>query len=94
MPTHKQVTIQIRAPKGDDPGQISFGYYTLEGDVLIMTDGEKPVRRASADLVTHQLKPGEDPDAVARRLTKDFRRHIHGDTDFDRPLNYKKGYWL
>jgi len=94
MPTHKQVTVQVRGPRGDDPGQISYGYYTIEGDLLIMTDGEKPVRRMNGDLVTRRLKPGDDPDAVARLLTKDFRRHIHGDTDFDRPLNYKKGCWL
>ena len=95
MPTHKRVTIQIRAPKEDDPGQISYGYYTIEGDVLTMTDSEKPVRRTNGDLVTDRLQPGDDPDAVARRLTKEFRRHIHGDdAGFNRLLNYKRGGWL
>jgi hypothetical protein len=92
----KEVTAILSNPTGrDEVGQITYGFYTIEGQKLTMTDGEgTPVRRKNGDLVQHTLGEGENPDDVARRLTKDFRRHIHGDSpDFNRPLSYPKRGW-
>jgi hypothetical protein len=50
--------IQIRAPKGDDPGKVLEGHYNLIGDTVILVDrsgkavandGEKFSRWLSAD---------------------------------------------
>ena len=33
-PEIHKVTITITQPKGGDPGQVTFGYYTIDGDLL------------------------------------------------------------
>lgn len=68
------------------------GYYTLDGDVLTMTDRRgSPVRNiSSGEKYVHTLKPGQDPYQVASLLTLKIRHMLHGDTvsGFNRPLNY------
>ena len=61
-----------------------------------MTDSHgTPVRRATGDQVTHELKDGEDADTWARILTRQFRQHIHGDRKpgFSGPLRYPRTCW-
>ena len=90
MTVHR-VIVQLRAPAPGYPGQVSDGYYAIEGDTLVMTyaNGE-PV---SEDQFRHRLRPGDDPNAVAGELTKLVRRHLLGlsaDSEaFGRPLGYQ-----
>jgi hypothetical protein len=86
-----KVTVQIRGPEGDDPGQVSVGYYTLDGQVLTMTDGEgRPVRRGNGEQYIHRLQEGEGAQAVAKRLTREVRLMARGETvaGFHRKLNF------
>jgi hypothetical protein len=89
MTVHR-VIIQIRRPSGDDPGQVSEGYYVVHDGVLTMTheDGQ-PV---SPDQFRHTLKAGDDPAAIAGMLTRRVRRFMLGITEteeaFNRPLGY------
>lgn len=85
-----RVIIFLRHPSGSDPGQASTGYYTIDGDQLVMThpDGE-PV---SPDQFRHKLKAGDDPNAIAGILTRQVRNFMRGissaEEAFGRPLNY------
>jgi hypothetical protein len=93
MPDPKvyKIIVQIRAPEGDDPGQVTNGYYTLDGQVLTMTDGDgRPVRRGNGEQYIHRLQEGEGAAAVARRLTREVRTMARGETvsGFHRKLNY------
>lgn len=88
--TVKQVSVQIRRPSGDDPGQVTVAYYVLRGDELVMTRGDgTPV---DADRFTHKLRPGDSPDAIAGVLGKQIRREALKITEeqerFYAPLDY------
>jgi hypothetical protein len=99
MPTpevHK-VTVQLEKPSRRYPsGKVTFGYYTLVDDLLTMTD---PNGGAAEDgtgkRYTHKLMPGEDANAIAKRLTKQLRQELRGGPnappgDFHRKINYPK----
>lgn len=87
--TINRVIIQLRRPSGDDPGQISEGYYTVEHGVLVMTHADgRPVN----DEFRHTLKAGDEPAAIAGMLTRRVRRFMLGISEaeeaFNRPLRY------
>jgi hypothetical protein len=93
MPKVEQVCIQIARPDGDYPGQVSYGFYTVEGKKLTMTDSEGvPVRRRNGGLVQHELRDGENSQSIASVLTRQFRNHLQGDglRDFGKKLVYPK----
>jgi hypothetical protein len=88
-----RVWVQIRKPDGDgDHGQVSEGFYIVEGATLIMTRGDgSPVDER---LYRHELRDGENPEPIARMLTKTIRRQKLGLGDdspdgFNRPLRYR-----
>ncbi|WP_340672549.1 hypothetical protein [Bradyrhizobium ottawaense] len=86
----KQVSVQIRRPSGDDPGQVTLAYYVLRGDELVMTRGDgTPV---DAERFTHKLRHGDDPNAIAGVLGKQIRREALKITEeqerFYAPLDY------
>jgi len=93
MPEQVIVTIRNPAPGVvGDAGQVTYGYYVVEGDRLTMTDSTGKVirRRSNGEPYTHKLEPGEDPRRVAGRLTKRIREMLHGDDlgGFHRRLTY------
>jgi len=88
MTTHS-VTVQVRAPKDGDPGQVTEGFYKLQDGYLQMTyrDGrmlENPLYRV-------RLHDGADPAAIARSLTHSIRRELSGEQveGFTRDLSYR-----
>lgn len=86
----RRVVIQLRKPSDRDVGLVSFGFYVIDGETLIMTyaTGE-PV---SPDQFRHTLKAGDDPNAIAGVLTRQCRRFLLGISEaeeaFGRPLGY------
>jgi hypothetical protein len=96
------VTVQIKAPSRDHPGQVCHGCYTLTDGVVTLTDRDgHPVQDAHGRQYTRKLGPGStvaDADIAARSLTKEFRLALLSKTlsgeRFSRPLNYPKRGWL
>lgn len=99
MTVHR-VIVQIRRPSEFDRGQVTEGFYVIEGDTLMMTapDGG-PIMGSDGlpvdpDQFRHVLKPGDEPGAIAGMLTKKVRRHILGISEtqesFGRSLIYEK----
>jgi hypothetical protein len=79
---HK-VTIQIRAPKGNFPGEVAEGWYCIVDGCLVMTDAAgKPI-----DSEKHYLKAGEDARIKACRLVRQ-RRNGSGPRGFSDKLAY------
>jgi hypothetical protein len=95
------VTIQIKAPRGDDPGQVCHGCYTLTDGVVTLTDRDgHPVQDAHGRQYSRKLSPGAtvaDADIAGRSLTKEFRLALLGKTPsnerFSRPLEYRDRGW-
>jgi hypothetical protein len=80
------VTIQLERPRGQFPGKIGTGIYTVEdGTVLLVDQNGSPIDRVRYG---RKLKPGEDAKAVACVLT---RQRLSGkSTSFNRPIQYPK----
>ena len=95
-PEVKQVYIDIRPPRGNDPGQVSFGFYTLVDGVVTMTDQKgEPVHDDAGKVYTAKLAPNDDHQVIAGRLTRQLRDALRGKKDlppagFGAPLNYPK----
>jgi len=73
------VTVQIKRPKGDDPGQVAHGAYIIEGDKLTMTTPRgKPERDLEGRTYTHRLADKDNPQAIAAVLTRQLRGALKG----------------
>jgi hypothetical protein len=82
----RSVWITTRQPQGDgDPGRCEIGFYKIEKGVVVMCDedGHSTGKRLA-------LGPGDDPDRVAKRLTREQWLRRGGESDFNRPLNYSR----
>jgi hypothetical protein len=93
-----RVTIILSNPSSREPtGRVSYGFYKVENNKVILTDAEgTPVRRATGDVVAHKLKDGEEAHHRAWLMAREFRRHIHGDRKdgFTGPIVYPPGkFW-
>jgi hypothetical protein len=78
----QSVLIQVRAPSGNDPGELAEGHYVVQGDVVTLVDpAGKPIEG-----IEPQALDGEDPKWVARRLTRERWEATRG--GFNRRLNY------
>jgi hypothetical protein len=90
----QKVTVQISPARDNDPGSVTFGYFKIDADgVLIMTDGDGvPVRRQNGEYYKHRLEPDDNPRAIAAKLTREIRRMAHGETvaGFHQKLEYPK----
>jgi hypothetical protein len=65
------VTIRPSDPDSGDPGSARFGYYTVEGDLLTMTnEAGVPLKNDRDELVTATLEEGSDARAIASVLTR------------------------
>jgi hypothetical protein len=73
-----QVITQTVAPKKGYPlGQVAYGYYTIAGDVVTMTDRHgNAADDGTGKRYTHKLAAGEDARSVAARMTKELRNAL------------------
>jgi hypothetical protein len=97
MPEVHSVYATVRNPNPSNPndqGQVTTGYYTLADGVLTMTDSNGVAVRDlnSGEKITQKIGAGEDPRAVAGRLTLKIYRMLRGETEqaaaFNRPISY------
>jgi len=91
---------QVRAPRGDDPGTVVEGAYTVTNNVVTLTDRQGvPVRDGDGNVYKKKVEHGDTAKAVAARMTKNLRLSLRGKDGrvggFDRgPLVYPKLGWL
>jgi hypothetical protein len=90
-----QVFVEVKPPKGNDPGQVSRGYYLIKDGLLTMTDAKgNPAQDDSGKIYTAKLQPNDDANVIAGRLTRKLRDALLGKTKdrppsgFRGPLNY------
>ena len=88
MPEVRSVIAQIRPANPGDTGQITTGYYIVDGDQLIMThpDGA-PVDEFR---YRHTLSPTDREKTIAAIFTKQIRTEMLGEVvpGFTRSLDY------
>jgi hypothetical protein len=87
----QRVIAYVQQPTANDPvGQVTEGFYKVDGDVLIMTDREgKPMRNElNGEIWSRKLEPDANPRTAARVLTLQIRGSLRGISDFHRPINY------
>jgi hypothetical protein len=88
------VTIRPSDPETGDPGSARFGYYTVEGDLLTMTDENgTPIKNGRDEMITAVLEDGSDARAIASVLTRN-RSRGSGMRGFEKgALRYPDGGW-
>ena len=83
--------IQIRAPKGRDPGKVLEQHYKVIGDTVMLVDPSGKPLISDDQKYSRKLAPGDSAKQVAAQL---LRQHYNatrsGPRDFNRPLNYPK----
>ena len=91
----RQVIVTIKPPKGNYPGQVTYGWYTLQDGVVTLTDRKgNPAGEETGRKFTHKLAPGEDARAIACKLTKELRQALRDNSasvaGFEGKINYPK----
>jgi hypothetical protein len=84
MPEIKECWITTRQASPTDPGAGEIDFYFIENGVLKMcSESGKP------NGVTHKLEQGDDPNQIARRLTRDaWRKKTKELGSFNRQIVY------
>jgi hypothetical protein len=86
------VFIQIRAPRGTDPGKVLEGNYKVIGDTVVLVNkAGKPLVSEDDERFSRNLAPGESPkQAAAQMLRRHYNTTQTGPRDFNRRLSYPK----
>jgi len=81
--------IQIRAPKGNDPGKVLERHFKVIGDTVFLVDESGKVLASDGEKFSRKLNEGDNPKQVASQL---LRQHYNatrtGPRDFNRPISY------
>jgi hypothetical protein len=72
------VFIQIRAPKGHDPGKVLEGHYNIIGDTVFLVDKTGKPLTSEDQKYSRKLTAGEAPKQVAAQLLRLHHRHGSG----------------
>ena len=88
------VTIRPSDPETGDPGSARFGYYTVDGELLTMTDENgTPIKNDQDQMITAVLESPTTAHAVASVLTRN-RSRGSGMRGFEKgALRYPDGGW-
>jgi hypothetical protein len=83
----RKVTVQIKAPKGQFPGEVAEGFYCVVANHVVLTDeAGKPVSGAAK----HYLASGDDARLIACRMVRNNRKGRASVAGFNRPISYPK----
>jgi hypothetical protein len=69
------VTIQIKPPKGEFPGQTAEGAFIVENDTVIDREGN-PARDGDGKFYKQKLVDGQNPKMIAGRLTRTYLKIV------------------
>ncbi|MFZ2081296.1 MAG: hypothetical protein WAV38_32540 [Xanthobacteraceae bacterium] len=85
-----RITIQLRAPKGNDPGKVAIGHYVVNPDnyVVLCDENGKPTGDEK-----HHLDAAGDAKLIACGMLRRRQNARSSSGDFSRPISYPKiGY--
>jgi len=77
----KKLTIQVRAPRGSDPGEVAIGYYCVVDGYVVLTDADG--KRLGSD--KRYIGSG-DAHLIACRMVRN--RKGRASASFNRPVSY------
>ena len=88
------VFIQIRAPRGIDPGRVLEGHYNVVGDTVVLVDRSGKPLTSDDRKYSRKLTPGDRPKQVAAQLLRDHHNAARGGSPrgFNDRIFYPKGY--
>jgi hypothetical protein len=81
-----RITLELRRPRGNDPGKVLIGHYmVVENAVVIADENGKPVGAEK-----HHLDPGGDARLIACRMLRRRQNASASSVSFSRPIQYPK----
>ena len=88
-----QVNVPLTPPRGTRKATWCYGFYTVEDNVLTMTDQEgNPAVDGDGNGYTAELKPNDNPYLIAGSLTRKLRLALKpkggGPSNFNSPIDY------
>ena len=72
------VYIQIRAPRGGDPGRVLEGHYNIVGDTVVLVDRTGKALTSDDQKYSRKLTPGDHPKQIAAELLRSITMQ-HGE---------------
>jgi hypothetical protein len=87
----EKLCIQIKRPSGSFPGEVEYGYYTVESGVVKLTDSTGNPLSDGGRQYSHQLRDGDNPRVRAVLLSR-LRRRDESPRGFHRPIYYPKDW--
>ena len=93
--TVHSVFVQLEAPRGNSPGKVVEGCYTIENGAVVLTNRHgDSVRDDGGNKYAQKLAEGDNPKQIAARLTKELRKALRGNNGpprgFRGPIEYPK----
>jgi hypothetical protein len=93
----QRITVTIKPAKPGFSGQVCYGYYVLRDRTVTLTDPNgNPAEDGIGKRYTHKLETNEDAFGVARRLTKQLRSALRGNSagpsNFNDKIVYPRGW--
>lgn len=85
----QRVEIMIEPATQTFPGRVSFGYFRIKGDKIVMCgENGRPIVDRLGNRYERSLGPSQNPQTIAALLTHQIRRKVRGDElgSFNRPL--------
>jgi hypothetical protein len=85
------VFIQVRAPKGRDPGKVVEGHYNVIGDTVVLVDLSGKALISDDKRYSRKFVAGENPKQIAAQMLRAHHNATRtGPRGFNDKLNYPK----
>ena len=86
------VYIQIRAPRGIDPGRVLEGHYNIIGDTVVLLDRAGKPLTSDDKKYSRKLNPGDSAKQIAAQLLRAHHNAARGGSPrgFSDRINYQK----
>jgi hypothetical protein len=86
------VYIQIRAPRGQDPGRVLEGHYNVVRDTVVLVDRAGKPLTSDDKKYSRKLDPGDRPKQVAAQLLRAHHNAARGGSPrgFSDRISYQK----